>query len=84
MGGTSAYAAYSASKGLLGAPTLVYAMSKCGVALTDPASRWLAHEDGARWGTDYPWTDITVEHLATHTSGTCDYGNSSSASVGKT
>lgn len=79
VGGTSAYAAYSASKGLLGAPTLVYAMSKCGVALTDPASRWLAHEDGARWGTDYPWTDITVEHLATHTSGTCDYGNSSSA-----
>ena len=25
----------------------------------------------------YPWTDITVEHLATHTSGVCDYGNSS-------
>ena len=23
-----------------------------------------------------PWTDITVEHLATHTSGVCDYENS--------
>ena len=77
MGGTSAYRAYSASKGLLGAPTLVYAMSKCGVGLTDPASKWLAHGDGTRWGTDYPWTDITVEHLATHTSGICDYGNPS-------
>ena len=76
-GGTLAYHAYSASKGLLGAPTLVYAMSKCGVGLADPASNWLAHGDGARWGTDYPWTAITVEHLATHTSGICDYGNSS-------
>ena len=77
-GGTLAYHVYSASKGLLGAPTLVHAMSKCGVGLTDPASKWLAHGDGARWGTDYPWTDITVEQLATHTSGVCDYGNSSS------
>jgi CubicO group peptidase (beta-lactamase class C family) len=76
-GGTSLYRAYSASKGLLGAPTLVYAMSKCGVSLTDRAARWLRHGDGARWGTDYPWTDITVEHLATHTSGICDYGNTS-------
>ena len=77
-GGTLAYHVYSASKGLLGAPTLVHAMSKCGVGLTDPASKWLAHGDGARWGTEYPWTDITVEQLATHTSGVCDYGNSSS------
>jgi CubicO group peptidase (beta-lactamase class C family) len=77
-GGTSAYAAYSGSKGLLGAPTLVYAMSKCGVGLTDPASTWLQHGDGARWGTDDPWNRITVEHLATHTSGVCDYANSSS------
>ena len=77
-GGTSAYAAYSGSKGLLGAPTLVYAMSKCGVGLTDPASNWLSHGDGARWGTEDPWRDITVEHLATHTSGVCDYGNASS------
>ena len=52
-------------------------MNRCGVGLTDPASRWLAHGDGARWGATYPWTDITVEHLATHTSGICDYGNSS-------
>jgi CubicO group peptidase (beta-lactamase class C family) len=78
QGGTLAYHVYSASKGLLGAPTLVHAMSKCGVGLSDPASKWLEHGDGARWGTDYPWTDITVEHLATHTSGICDYGNSSS------
>ncbi|HMH56626.1 MAG TPA: serine hydrolase domain-containing protein, partial [Gemmatimonadales bacterium] len=77
-GGTLAYHVYSASKGLLGAPTLVHAMSKCGVGLTDPASKWLAHGDGARWTTEYPWTDITVEQLATHTSGICDYGNSSS------
>jgi CubicO group peptidase (beta-lactamase class C family) len=77
-GGTLPYYVYSASKGLLGAPTLVYAMSKCGVGLTDRASRWLAHGEGARWDTDYPWSDITVEHLATHTSGICDYGNSSS------
>jgi CubicO group peptidase (beta-lactamase class C family) len=78
QGGTLAYHVYSASKGLLGAPTLVHAMSKCGVGLTDPASKWLAHGDGARWGTEYPWTDITVEQLATHTSGVCDYGNTSS------
>ena len=76
-GGTLAYPVYSANKGLLGAPTLVYAMSKCGVGLTDPASLWLEHDDGARWGTSYPWTDITVEQLATHTSGVCDYGNTS-------
>src|SRR5215216_3120113 len=68
-GGTDPYFAYSASKGLLGAPTLVYAMSKCGVGLKDRATNWLAHGDGARWGTEYPWTDITVEQLATHTSG---------------
>jgi CubicO group peptidase (beta-lactamase class C family) len=72
------YFAYSSSKGLLGAPTLVHAMSKCGVGVTDRVSRWLGHGDGARWGTLYPWTDITVEHLATHTSGVCDYGNTSS------
>lgn len=76
-GGTLAYPAYSASKGLLGAPALVYAMSKCGVGLTDRASQWLGHGDGARWLNDFPWTDITVQHLATHTSGVCDYGNSS-------
>jgi CubicO group peptidase (beta-lactamase class C family) len=78
-GGTEPYFAYSASKGLLGAPTLVYAMSKCGVGIKDPASSWLAHGDGARWGAEYPWTDITVEQLATHTSGVCDYGNPSTA-----
>ncbi len=78
-GGTSSYAAYSASKGLLGAPTLVHAMSKCGVSLTARASRWLQHGDGARWGTQFPWNTITVEHLATHTSGVCDYGNPSTA-----
>jgi CubicO group peptidase (beta-lactamase class C family) len=76
-GGTQAYYSYSASKGLLGAPTLVHAMSKCGVGLTDRAANWLSHGDGARWGTTYPWTDITVEHLASHTSGVCDYANSS-------
>jgi CubicO group peptidase (beta-lactamase class C family) len=76
-GGTLQYPVFSASKGLLGGPTLVHAMSKCGVNLTDPAARWLQHGDGARWGTTYPWTDITVEHLATHTSGVCDYGNTS-------
>jgi len=76
-GGTLPYYAYSASKGLLGAPTLVYAMSKCGVGLTDPAATWLRHDEGARWGTDDPWNNITVEHLATHTSGVCDYANSS-------
>ena len=52
-------------------------MSSCGVGLTDPASRWLADGLGARWATTYPWTDITVEQLATHTSGVCDYGNTS-------
>lgn len=77
MGGASPYHAYSASKGLWGAPTLVYAMSKCGVGLTDPASRWLKHGDGTRWGTDFPWKNIAVEHLATHTSGMCDYDNPS-------
>ena len=77
-GGTGAYSVYSANKGLLGAPTLVHAMSQCGVGLTDPAANWLQHADGARWGTDYPWNAITVEHLATHTSGICDYSNSSS------
>jgi hypothetical protein len=76
MGGTNAYRAYSASKGLLGAPTLVYAMSKCGVGLTALASKWLKHGDGARWGTDVPWKNMTVEHLATHTSGICDYPDS--------
>jgi CubicO group peptidase (beta-lactamase class C family) len=78
-GGTEPYFAYSASKGLLGAPTLVYAMSKCGVRLKDPAAKWLAHGQGSRWSTGSPWRDITVEHLATHTSGICDYGNSSPA-----
>jgi CubicO group peptidase (beta-lactamase class C family) len=76
-GDANPHYAYSASKGLLGAPTLVYAMSKCGLGLRDRAANWLAHRDGARWGTAYPWTDITVEQLATHTSGVCDYGNSS-------
>jgi CubicO group peptidase (beta-lactamase class C family) len=76
-GTNSYYPAYSASKGLLGAPTLVYAMSRCGVQLGDRASRWLSHGDGARWGTTFPWTDITVEQLASHTSGVCDYGNGS-------
>ncbi len=69
---------YSASKGLLGAPTLVYAMSKCGVGFRDPAARWLGHGEGARWNTESPWKDITIEHLATHTSGICDYGNPNS------
>jgi hypothetical protein len=77
-GGTLAYHVYSASKGLLGAPTLVHAMSSCRVGLSDPVSPWLAHGEGARWGSDYPWTAITVEHLASHTSGVCDYGNASS------
>src|ERR671910_1870430 len=76
-GSSEPYFSYSASKGLLGAPTLVYAMSKCGVGLRDPAARWLGHGEGARWNTGSPWRDITVEHLATHTSGICDYGNSS-------
>jgi CubicO group peptidase (beta-lactamase class C family) len=78
QGGTEAYPVYSASKGLLGAPTLVHALSECGLGLKDPVSKWLAHGDGARWGSLYPWTDITVEHLATHTSGICDYGNANS------
>jgi CubicO group peptidase (beta-lactamase class C family) len=77
-GGTSAYLAFSSSKGLLGAPTLVHAMNRCGVSLTDRASHWLGHDDGARWTSDFPWKNITVEHLATHTSGVCDNGNSSS------
>lgn len=76
-GTNSRYPAYSASKGLLGAPTLVSAMNRCGVQLGDRASRWLSHGDGARWSTDFPWTEITVEQLATHTSGVCDYGNGS-------
>jgi CubicO group peptidase (beta-lactamase class C family) len=75
QGADEPHPSYSASKGLLGAPTLVYAMSRCGVGLRDKASKWLAHGEGARWGTDHPWTDITLEHLATHTSGVCDYGN---------
>lgn len=76
-GGTSIYLGYSVSKGLLGGPTLVHAMSQCGVSLTDPASNWLGHGDGARWGSAYPWSAITVEQLASHTSGVCDYGNTS-------
>jgi hypothetical protein len=74
-GGTEPYFSYSASKGLLGAPTLVHAMSSCGLGLKDPAGRWLSHGEGSRWSTEYPWTDITLEHLATHTSGICDYEN---------
>jgi beta-lactamase family protein len=74
-GGTQAYPAYSSNKGLLGAPTLVHAMNACGVGLTDRAANWLAFGDGTRWGTTYPWTDITIEQLATHTSGVCDYGD---------
>jgi CubicO group peptidase (beta-lactamase class C family) len=70
---------YSASKGLLGAPTLVYAMSRCGLGLRNPVAPWLSHDEGSRWSSEYPWTDITAEHLATHTSGICDYGNSSAA-----
>lgn len=77
QGTIAKYRAYSGSKGLLGAPTLVYAMSRCGVGLGDRASGWLGHGDGARWLTTFPWTDITVEQLATHTSGVCDYGNTS-------
>jgi CubicO group peptidase (beta-lactamase class C family) len=75
-GGTLAYHVYSASKGLLGAPTLVYAMSKCGVGLDDPAANWLSHGDGARWDTDYPWNAVTVEQLASHTSGVCSPSSS--------
>ncbi len=78
-GDSEPYRSYSASKGLLGAPTLVYAMSKCGVGIKDRVSSWLAHGPGARWGSEYPWTDITVEHLATHTSGVCDHADSSAA-----
>jgi CubicO group peptidase (beta-lactamase class C family) len=76
-GGTQAYPAYSANKGLLGAPTLVHAMSACGVRLGDPASQWLADSPGTRWATTAPWNGITVEHLATHTSGVCQYSNAS-------
>jgi CubicO group peptidase (beta-lactamase class C family) len=71
------YAAYSSSKGLLGAPTLVHAMSRCGVGLGDRASIWLGHADGARWTGQFPWADITVEQLASHTSGLCDYEDAS-------
>ncbi len=76
-GGTLPYAAYSASKGLLGAPTLVHALSKCGLELSSRVSGWLSHGNAGRWDTEYPWSDITVEHLATHTSGVCDYSNGS-------
>jgi CubicO group peptidase (beta-lactamase class C family) len=76
-GGTLYYHVYSASKGLLGAPTLVYAMSKCGVGLTDFASNWLSNGDGARWASDFPWNTITIEQLASHTSGVCGPGNTS-------
>jgi CubicO group peptidase (beta-lactamase class C family) len=76
-GGTEPYFSYSASKGLLGAPTLVHAMSRCGLGLKDPVAQWLSHGEGRRWTTEYPWTDITLEHLATHTSGICDYDNPS-------
>jgi hypothetical protein len=76
-GGTSAYPVYSSNKGLWGAPTLVHAMHSCGVRLTDRASKWLGGGAGTRWLTTYPWTNITVEHLATHTAGLCDYGNTS-------
>ncbi len=78
-GESEPYPSYSASKGLLGAPALVYAMSKCGVGIKDPVSGWLSHGSGARWGSEYPWTDITVEHLATHTSGVCDHANPGAA-----
>lgn len=74
-GGNEPYFVYSATKGLLGAPTLVHAMSSCGLDLRARAGNWLAHGNGTRWSTEYPWTDITIEHLATHTSGICDYGN---------
>jgi len=74
-GGTLAYHVYSASKGLLGAPTLVYAMSRCGVGLHDLAAQWLAHGDGGRWDSNFPWSSITVEQLASHTSGICSPGN---------
>lgn len=77
-GNANPYHAYSASKGLLGAPTLVYAMSRCGVGLNDPAANWLGHDSyGARWDSDLPWSSITVEQLASHTSGVCDYENTS-------
>ncbi len=65
QGQNQPYYSYSASKGLLGAPTLVYAMSKCGMALTDRAAEWLGHGEGARWDSEYPWRDITIEDLAT-------------------
>ena len=65
---------YSSNKGLLGAPTLVHAMNDCGLRLTDPAANWLHGSGGARWDVS-PWKKITIEHLATHTSGVCDYSN---------
>ncbi|HET7425040.1 MAG TPA: serine hydrolase domain-containing protein [Gemmatimonadales bacterium] len=77
-GGTSAYPVYSSNKGLWGAPTLVHAMHSCGVDLSDRASKWLAGGAGSRWASVYPWSAITVEQLATHTAGICDYGNTSS------
>ena len=76
-GGTNFYSVYSASKGLLGAPTLVHALSSCGVNLGDPVAQWLSHGEGGRWDTQSPWNSITVEHLSDHTSGICDYGNTS-------
>jgi CubicO group peptidase (beta-lactamase class C family) len=78
-GDAEPHPSYSASKGLLGAPALVYALSKCGVGIKDRVSGWLAHGGAARWASEYPWTDITLEHLATHTSGICDHGNPSAA-----
>ena len=74
-GGTLAYPVYSSNKGLWGAPTLVHAMHSCGVDLSNRASKWLAGGAGARWGSVHPWSAITVEQLATHTAGICDYGN---------
>ena len=50
-----------------------------GMALTDRAAEWLGHGEGARWDSEYPWRDITIEDLATHTSGVCDYGNTGTA-----
>jgi CubicO group peptidase (beta-lactamase class C family) len=75
-GGKLPYHVYSSNKGLLGASTLVHAISKCGVGLNDAAANWLKHGDGAHWA-DYPWNSITVENLASHTSGICDYSNGS-------
>ena len=50
-GGTQAYPVYSSNKALWGAPTLVHAMSSCGVHLTDKASKWLGGGAGTRWRT---------------------------------